>query len=186
MVHRMVYLKFPSWLRGQRDCRPDAASERRSEADWCEVVPRSCTTRVFGQAPIGRLICLLIVGLTIILLGEFAAAQAAYKPAPPHVVAAAHQKNPPPRVSVAKRAWVVCKVFGRRHCRAALNVFWCESSLRPWAKNGQYLGIAQMGSGERARWGHDRRNVWVQARAARRYFRFDGGWGPWSCKPTLW
>lgn len=181
-MHRMVYLKFPSWRRVKRQNESDTAYQRYFPADQLSVVPRSRTTRVFGQASVGRLICLLIVGLTIILLGEFAAAQAAYKPAPPHVVAAAFNPRPPVKGTASKRAWVICKVWGRVHCRAVLNVAWCESSLRPWARNGQYVGVFQMGSGERARWGHHRSNVWIQARSARRYFLF-AGWRPWSCRP---
>ena len=63
----------------------------------------------------------------------------------------------------------------------AQRVFECESGpqLWPWARNGQYLGFAQMGSWARAQtgwqWG-----VWAQARAAaslqRRF-----GWSQWSC-----
>lgn len=109
-------------------------------------------------------------------------AEAARNPAPNHLVRAALQAKPPARGTVAKRAWAICHVFKRSRCRAALNVAWCESGLRPWAKNGQYRGIFQMGSYERGRFGHSSRNVWVQARAARKYF-LRSHWHPWECKP---
>lgn len=51
------------------------------------------------------------------------------------------------------------------------------------AVNGQYLGCFQMGSSERAKYGHGS-GVWAQARAAYRYFKASGrDWSPWSCKP---
>lgn len=56
------------------------------------------------------------------------------------------------------------------------------------ASNGQYLGLFQMGSGERARWGHGS-TVFAQVKAAARYHHYDrtqmgrGGWGPWACYP---
>jgi hypothetical protein len=74
---------------------------------------------------------------------------------------------------------VICQVFLR--CRPALNVAWCESSIRPWATNGQYLGAFQMGAWARSTFGHGR-TTWEQARAARRYHRVSG-WGGWECRP---
>ncbi len=67
----------------------------------------------------------------------------------------------------------------------AVAVARCETggSFSPWATNGQYHGIFQMGSHERATYG-DGWNVWAQARAAYAYFVASGrGWGPWQCKP---
>jgi hypothetical protein len=62
-------------------------------------------------------------------------------------------------------------------------VAWCESRLSIWAKNGQYLGLFQMGSSERRTYGHGN-NAWIQARAANRYFIASGrDLPPWSCKP---
>lgn len=68
-------------------------------------------------------------------------------------------------------------------------VAWCETggTMSVWANNGQYLGLWQMGSYARARYGHGW-NAWAQARAAHRYWdagkRGRGGsWGPWECKP---
>ena len=51
------------------------------------------------------------------------------------------------------------------------------------AENGQYLGCFQMGSSERAKYGHGP-GFWAQAKAALAYF-IDSGrdWSPWSCKP---
>jgi len=108
-------------------------------------------------------------------------ANASRRPAPPHIVRAGHQAHPPRSGTVQKRAWAVCQVWGYRRCTAALHVAWCESSLRPYARNGQYRGIMQMGSSERARFGHGP-GTWAQARAAYRYFLI-AGWRPWECRP---
>ena len=77
---------------------------------------------------------------------------------------------------------VICVTFGP-YCSQALRVARCESGLSVWARNGQYLGLFQMGDYARARYGHAW-NVWAQARAAYRYFIASGrDWSPWSCKP---
>lgn len=79
-----------------------------------------------------------------------------------------------------KRA--ICQVFGS-YCQQALAVSWCESRWSVYARNGQYLGLFQMGSSERARYGHGP-DAWSQARAAYSYFVDSGRtWGPWSCRP---
>ena len=76
----------------------------------------------------------------------------------------------------------VCTVFGT-YCYEALSVAWCESRWNVWAHNGQYLGLFQMGSSERRRYGHGR-DAWTQARAANRYFIASGrDWSPWECQP---
>lgn len=65
----------------------------------------------------------------------------------------------------------------------ALAVSRCESGYSVNAQNGQYLGIFQMGSSERARYGHGH-DALEQAIAAHRYFVASGrDWSPWSCKP---
>lgn len=77
---------------------------------------------------------------------------------------------------------IICKVFGP-YCWQALRVARCESGLYTWARNGQYLGLFQMGSYARARYGHGN-DPWTQARAAYRYFVDSGrDWSPWTCKP---
>jgi hypothetical protein len=59
----------------------------------------------------------------------------------------------------------------------------CESGHSVWAANGQYLGLFQMGSSERAIYGHGSTPL-EQARAAHRYFVASGSdWSPWQCKP---
>jgi hypothetical protein len=74
-------------------------------------------------------------------------------------------------------------VFGTRYCGQALRVARCESHLRVTARNGQYLGLFQMGSSERRRFGHGA-TAYKQATAAHRYFVLSGrDWSPWSCKP---
>ncbi len=80
-------------------------------------------------------------------------------------------------------AIVICEVFGERYCLDALTVAWCESRFLTSAQNGQYLGLFQMGTHERHRFG-DGAGSWAQARAARRYFVASGrDWSPWQCKP---
>jgi hypothetical protein len=74
----------------------------------------------------------------------------------------------------------ICSVFGS-YCRQAVSVAWCESRLRTNARNGQYLGLFQMGSYERSLFGHGR-TAHDQARAAHRYFLRSGrDWSPWGC-----
>jgi len=79
-------------------------------------------------------------------------------------------------------AKAICHVFGS-YCDQALQVARCESGYSTTAQNGQYLGIFQMGSHERATFGHGA-SALVQAKAAYRYFVLSGrDWSPWSCKP---
>jgi hypothetical protein len=67
----------------------------------------------------------------------------------------------------------------------AVRVADCETggTFSIWARNGQYLGLFQMGSYARARYGHAW-NAWAEAVSAYRYF-IDSGrdWSPWTCKP---
>jgi hypothetical protein len=122
--------------------------------------------------------------LAVFLLCLYAlapAGEAAYKPAPDRIIKAAQQTNAPARGTVARRAWIICRYFTRSTCRAAVNVAWCESTLRPWAANGQYRGVFQMGAAERNRYGHGR-TAWHQAKAARAYWR-KANWRPWVCRP---
>lgn len=73
-------------------------------------------------------------------------------------------------------------VFGR-YADQARKVAWCESRYSRHAQNGQYLGLFQMGSSERARFGHGETFL-EQARAAYRYFVASGrDWSPWQCRP---
>jgi hypothetical protein len=75
-------------------------------------------------------------------------------------------------------------VFGSRGSEA-VSVSYCETGGTFWigSHNGQYLGLFQMGSHERATYGHGRTAL-RQARAAHRYFVASGSdWSPWSCKP---
>ena len=90
---------------------------------------------------------------------------------------ARRRANAPPKVAI-------CEVFGRRYCRQALAVAWCESRHSTRAQNGQYLGLFQMGSYARQLFGHGQ-SAHQQALAAHRYFVVSGrDWSPWSCKPS--
>lgn len=85
--------------------------------------------------------------------------------------------GPPPAIGRA-----VCATFKGR-CAEALAVAWCESRYDVNARNGQYLGLFQMGSWERRTFGHGP-DALAQARAAYRYFIASGSdWSPWSCRP---
>lgn len=86
----------------------------------------------------------------------------------------------PAQASYTTRA--ICSVFGP-YCSQALRVSWCESRYNVYAHNGQYLGLFQMGSHERAVYGQSW-DAYGQSRAAYRYFISSGrDWSPWSCRP---
>lgn len=74
---------------------------------------------------------------------------------------------------------IICAVFGP-NCSKAQSVALCESHFSVYARNGQYLGIFQMGSNERARFGGSSFDAWDQVRAAYAYFSVSG-WTPWAC-----
>jgi hypothetical protein len=77
---------------------------------------------------------------------------------------------------------VIHKVFGK-YGSQAVRVAECESGLTIGARNGQYLGLFQMGDFARSTYRHSW-HAWGQARAAYRYFVASGrDWSPWSCKP---
>jgi len=76
----------------------------------------------------------------------------------------------------------ICHVF-QEYCGEALRVARCESRFSTSARNGQYLGLFQMGSSERRLYGHGPTAL-QQSRAAHTYFVRSGrDWSPWSCKP---
>ena len=112
---------------------------------------------------------ILVAAFALLLVAPTASPSANYSPEVERKQAAA-------RVAI-------CKTFGP-YCSQALRVSWCESRHYVWARNGQYLGLFQMGSFARSRYGHSYNNAWVQARAAYRYFVDSGrDWSPWACKP---
>jgi hypothetical protein len=77
---------------------------------------------------------------------------------------------------------VICRIFGP-YCRQALTVARCESNLKTWARNGEYLGLFQMSWLARRLFGHGA-SAEQQSRAALRYFVRSGrDWSPWTCKP---
>ncbi|HEX2179660.1 MAG TPA: hypothetical protein VHL54_09130 [Actinomycetota bacterium] len=61
----------------------------------------------------------------------------------------------------------------------AVQVARCESTLRPHAKKGQFLGLFQMGANERTEYGHGDDPL-AQVLAAHALF-LDRGWQPWTC-----
>lgn len=74
------------------------------------------------------------------------------------------------------------------HEDEAVRVASCETggTFSPWATNGQYKNIFQMGESERRQYGWHTAGspVLVATLAAYRYFLASGSdWSPWSCKP---
>jgi hypothetical protein len=85
------------------------------------------------------------------------------------------------RLAHASPKVAICEVFGR-YCDQALAVAWCESGHQTTARNGQYLGLFQMGTYARQISGHGD-TAYEQARAAYRFFVLSGrDWSPWSCR----
>jgi hypothetical protein len=79
---------------------------------------------------------------------------------------------------------IIRYVFGP-YGSQAVAVSYCETggTFSTSAANGMYLGIFQMGSWERATYGHGS-DALTQARAAYRYFVASGrDWFPWACRP---
>jgi hypothetical protein len=71
----------------------------------------------------------------------------------------------------------------RERAAEAFRVVSCESGFSTRARNGQYLGLFQMGEWERRTFGHGDTAL-EQAQAAYRYFAASGfDWSPWSCRP---
>lgn len=86
------------------------------------------------------------------------------------------------KLQPAENKCVIRYVFGRWGGEA-VTVAGCESTWRVGAANGQYLGLFQMGSHERATYGHGRTAL-PQSKAAFSYFMASGhDWSPWECKP---
>lgn len=73
---------------------------------------------------------------------------------------------------------IICVVFGP-DCSKAISVARCESGFSTTARNGQYLGIFQMGNYARALCGHSA-DALGQALSAHCLFR-KSGWAPWEC-----
>jgi hypothetical protein len=85
------------------------------------------------------------------------------------------------RLANASPRLAICEVFGP-YCRQALAVAWCESGHQTTARNGQYLGLFQMGTYARQLAGHGD-TAYEQAMAAFRLFLKTGrDWSPWSCR----
>ena len=178
----------------------EAAREARSEIDpdWCGVSHSTLTSTPQRDAPLHsgtpldalsrptttHLLCSLIV-LLILALGlafsDTAEAETSRSylghNAPKRGTVAyckAHSRGITERACIIRVLWAP---LGQS--RKAVRVAWCESRLDPNASNGQYQGVFQMGSSERARFGHGP-TVEQQTRAAIKYYRISG-WRPWSC-----
>lgn len=59
-------------------------------------------------------------------------------------------------------------------------VAWCESRLDPFARNGRYVGLLQLGW---APFGMDPYDPIANALSAALTVRRDGSWRQWTCKP---
>jgi len=93
-------------------------------------------------------------------------------------------RQPRARAGAAEGAGLRCGAQAEApRAPEALQVSQCESGFDVNARNGQYLGLFQMGSTERRIFGHGA-SAEDQAKAAHRYFLASGSdWSPWSCKP---
>jgi len=83
----------------------------------------------------------------------------------------------PPRVFVAVRTYWPTRAERVK----AFDVVACETGNRynTTARNGQFMGLFQMGAWARSHYGHGT-TADAQARAAHAYF-LDAGWSPWTC-----
>lgn len=93
------------------------------------------------------------------------------------------------RIYALSPVGAIISVFGS-HASEAINVAACESgggvpaNIDIHAVNGQYIGMFQMGTNERAHYatiGYE--TPYQQAVAAHNYFVAAKGWGPWECTP---
>jgi len=88
------------------------------------------------------------------------------------------------RPSVQHAIHLASKAFGVDHA-AMLRVARCESTFRPWARNGQYVGLFQAGNGF---WraspfsSFDRTDPYANALATAQVVAAQG-WRQWECKP---
>lgn len=126
-----------------------------------------------GAAPPGE-IPGLPVDLSPILPKEPAAAPVAPPPAPE----AAPVPEQPVELADMPIEEMIREVFGDQGDKA-VEVAFCESTMRTHAKRGQYLGLFQMGANERADYGHGP-DAPAQIQAAYALFQ-DRGWQPWAC-----
>lgn len=120
---------------------------------------------------------LLVAAVVIVLLVMSSDAKAHYSPGTHNAVHA------------IQLAW--CGKSNRECWQGneAISVAKCEAGpywtwgIPAQARNGQYRGMMQMGSWERATFGHGP-DPWKQAFAAHRYYVATGhDWSPWECKP---
>lgn len=124
-------------------------------------------------------VIIIAILLTILgLAGKVENAKAAYHPAPRAIHNAAMQSHPPRRGTTAKRAWIICQVWGRHRCRRIVNVAYCESTLSPWLRGAHY-GAFQFDA-HNVRVYHPGNTMWSQARAALALWN-DRHWSPWQC-----
>lgn len=72
----------------------------------------------------------------------------------------------------------------------AIQVAWCESRGKPTARNGQYMGLMQMGRREWAKYGKGKSayDPIANLEAAYRYYQYrrklnGNGWAAWQCSP---
>ena len=93
-----------------------------------------------------------------------------------------HYLHSPARICSGSTARCINAVFGT-YGAAANRVASCESGHSIYARNGQYLGLFQMGDFARSRYGFAW-NAYVQSVGAYHYFMDSGAdWSPWQCKP---
>jgi len=78
----------------------------------------------------------------------------------------------------------IIDAFGSKNGQRAVKVGKCESKLDATARNGNHMGLFQMGPWARRTFGHGP-DAESQAQAAYRYFQA-AGWAPWSHSQGCW
>lgn len=89
--------------------------------------------------------------------------------------------------SPRQAAWIAAKQVFKKYAGQAIQVAYCETggTFSTTARNGQYLGLYQMGSWERRTYAYGRYTTALeQTQAAYRYFVASGySWRAWECRP---
>lgn len=143
----------------------------RTQESVMQREKRKAMNAGFGVFVIAVILCFII----FLLLSFVPTAEAKSRVVKPRKVphCQSHKLSPP--------AAVRC-VFPARAQAKALRVMWCESKNNPRAKNGQYRGLFQMGSRERATYAYTGYSTPLQQVQAAHNLWTWRGWQPWSCQ----
>lgn len=149
------------------------AAAREAEAARKAAAERKAAQEDLSQAASTVAAKAVVAPFTPPAPGEPAPVQLAQVQAPP-----APDEPPPVNLASLTIEELIRHVFGPEG-EKAIQVAWCESTMRPHAQRGQFLGLFQLGEAERADYGHGPDAV-AQVLAAYSLF-LDRGWQPWAC-----